>query len=189
MASCLATGAATGAGDIDSANDDAYQVTIQRNRTVNVGAGRFENCVILHFDVPESIDEERTFAFAPDVGIVYAYGSVGDYEELYSAQVRGRTVTSAQRGSPSPVHLQAPTAYPNPFTESTTITYEVPAPAHARLAVYDALGREVAVLVDGVVSVGLHETTFDGVGLANGTYYYRMATKGQVRSGMVVLIK
>ncbi len=60
--------------------------------------------------------------------------------------------------------------YPNPFNPRTVIRYHAPESCHARLIVTDALGRTVAVLVDGRVDSGLHETAFDGTGLPNGTY-------------------
>jgi hypothetical protein len=73
--------------------------------------------------------------------------------------------------------------YPNPFNPTTTIAYVVPevvggrtyeVGGKIRLAVYDLLGREVAVLVDGVQSPGRHEVVFDARNLASGVYVYRL---------------
>ena len=60
------------------------------------------------------------------------------------------------------------------------------APRHAaaaagvaiRVAAYDALGREVAVLHDGVLAAGEHEVRFDAAGLAPGPYVVRASTAG-----------
>jgi ELWxxDGT repeat protein len=76
---------------------------------------------------------------------------------------------------------------PNPFTRQATITYDVAAPAAVRLAVYDVLGREVAVLVDGYVEAGVHQATFDGGGLASGTYVYRLVIGNDVQVGRMTL--
>ncbi len=65
-------------------------------------------------------------------------------------------------------------AYPNPFAESTTISYQLPEPTRMRLAVYDVLGRAVAVLVDGVQMAGSHEAAFVAGGLPAGVYVYRL---------------
>lgn len=67
-------------------------------------------------------------------------------------------------------------AYPNPFNPSTVIQFDVPQPATVRLAVYDLLGREVSVLVDGSMDAGIQTVTFDAGGLPNGTYLYRLET-------------
>src|SRR5690606_9892852 len=61
---------------------------------------------------------------------------------------------------------------PSPFARQTTISYEVAAASDVRLAVYDVLGREVAVLVDARQEAGTHRATFDASGLAAGTYVY-----------------
>ncbi|MDX1419710.1 MAG: T9SS type A sorting domain-containing protein, partial [Rubricoccaceae bacterium] len=76
---------------------------------------------------------------------------------------------------------------PNPFARQTTISYEVAAPADVRLAVYDVLGREVAVLVDGRVEAGTHSAVFNASDLAAGTYVYRLQVGNDVRTGRMTL--
>jgi cyclomaltodextrinase / maltogenic alpha-amylase / neopullulanase len=75
--------------------------------------------------------------------------------------------------------------YPNPFNPTTTINYFLPSMgvsnAEGRVGVgfattlklYDLLGREVAVLVDGMIEPGEHQVTFDASRLASGMYIYR----------------
>jgi hypothetical protein len=74
------------------------------------------------------------------------------------------------------------TPYPNPFTRSTTIAIGVPSPTDVRLAVYDVLGREVAVLVGGPVEAGWHEVVFDASGLPSGSYFVRMIAEHESKS-------
>ena len=77
--------------------------------------------------------------------------------------------------------------HPNPFSGWTTIPFQMLEQGHVRIAVYDVLGREVAVLIDGAQPVGQHEVTFDAAGLAPGVYFCRMsAFGGTVMSRMVV---
>ena len=66
--------------------------------------------------------------------------------------------------------------FPNPASHSTKIPYELSAPTHVRLAIYDVLGREVAVLVDGARSEGQHETVFDAASFPSGLYFVRVTT-------------
>jgi hypothetical protein len=80
-------------------------------------------------------------------------------------------------------------ASPNPFAGRTAITYVVEAPGAAHLAVYDVLGREVAVLVDGYVEAGTHRATFDARGLAPGTYVYRLTVGSGAQAGRLTLLR
>jgi endoglucanase len=69
--------------------------------------------------------------------------------------------------------------YPNPFNPTTVIRYKIPDAAWVKLAVYDILEREVAVLVDERKPAGSYAVRIDGKGLATGVYYYRLDAAGQ----------
>ena len=79
--------------------------------------------------------------------------------------------------------------YPNPFNPTTTITFNVPEASPVRLAVYDMLGREVRVLIDGNVSPGRTEVVFDAAGLPTGTYLYRLTTPQSSIVRKMLLVK
>jgi hypothetical protein len=64
--------------------------------------------------------------------------------------------------------------YPNPFNPSTTIAFDLPKTEFVSLKVFDLLGREVAVLSNGVAAAGHHSLSFDGSSLASGIYFYRI---------------
>jgi hypothetical protein len=74
----------------------------------------------------------------------------------------------------SPLHYALFEAYPNPFNPRTFISCQLPVVAWVRLAVYDLLGNEVAVLLDGNKDPGSYEVSFNGSGLASGMYFYRL---------------
>jgi hypothetical protein len=79
--------------------------------------------------------------------------------------------------------------YPNPFNPATTITYELPIASQVTLSVYDVLGREVSVLVNGRKNAGVHEVKFDGVNLPSGVYFYRLQAGDFCQSKKLVLLK
>ena len=58
-----------------------------------------------------------------------------------------------------------------------------------RLAVYDLLGREVAVLVDDKKAPGAYEVQFDAKGLASGVYFYRLQSERFVKTMVMILTK
>ncbi len=66
--------------------------------------------------------------------------------------------------------------YPNPFNPETRIRFGVPETAQVTLAVYDVLGRQVKLLVDGVRQAGTYEAVFEAGNLPSGTYIYRLET-------------
>ena len=79
--------------------------------------------------------------------------------------------------------------YPNPFNPQTTVRFEMPESGHVRLSVHDVLGREIAVLVDGVVGAGQHDVTFEAGDLPSGTYMARLAGDLGVQTRTMVLLK
>jgi len=58
------------------------------------------------------------------------------------------------------------------------IRYELPQAGHTRLALFDALGREVRVLMNGEREAGVHGTMLDATDLADGLYYVRLQCDG-----------
>ncbi len=79
--------------------------------------------------------------------------------------------------------------YPNPFNPSTVISYQLSENSMVSLKVFDALGREVAALVDELKSAGSHQITFDAAGLASGVYYYVLNADEQTLTKKLTLIK
>ncbi len=67
--------------------------------------------------------------------------------------------------------------YPNPFNPSTILNYDLPAAAQVTLKVYDVLGHQVANLVDGFVTAGIHEVQFSAANLTSGLYFARFEAR------------
>jgi hypothetical protein len=66
--------------------------------------------------------------------------------------------------------------YPNPFSSSTVIKYNVPARSHVLLRITDMLGKEVSVLVNEVEDKGENKIVFHGEDLPEGIYFYQLKT-------------
>jgi len=54
--------------------------------------------------------------------------------------------------------------FPNPFTQSTTLSFEVPETSGVELAIFDLQGRKVRTLIDQELRPGLHQVIWQGDG-------------------------
>lgn len=88
--------------------------------------------------------------------------------------------------------------FPNPFNPMTEIRFHVPSlkrraggagSTQVKLAVYDLIGREVAVLVDDRRAPGSYSVEFNAASLASGVYLYRLSAGGYVESRKMVLMR
>lgn len=60
--------------------------------------------------------------------------------------------------------------YPNPFNPSTLINFGLESDSRVKLAVYNTLGQQVAVLVNGTMQAGSHSAEFNAASLPSGIY-------------------
>ncbi|MFQ5571490.1 MAG: choice-of-anchor B family protein, partial [Rhodothermales bacterium] len=88
---------------------------------------------------------------------------------------------------PASFALQA--AYPNPFTDRTSITVMLPDEQPLSLVAYDVLGREVARLYEGTLPAGTYVFPFEAADLAGGTYFVRAKGTGKMQTQVVILIR
>lgn len=79
--------------------------------------------------------------------------------------------------------------YPNPFNPATTISYQLPAQCLVALKVYDAVGREVATLLNRVEKPGYKSVQFDASRLSSGIYYYRLQAGNYLETRKLLLVR
>ena len=90
---------------------------------------------------------------------------------------------------PEPSLFRLEGNFPNPFEASTTIRYVISEPGPVWMEVFDALGRRMAIIVDGFKPAGAHEATFEAGRLESGPYFYRLHEGGRTTSRQMVLVK
>jgi hypothetical protein len=145
--------------------------------------------------IPLSSEHDINF-FTQDFSQVYFTNIESSYTggttnvQQVSYQIRTGTTTAIGE---SPVF--APTTYsleqnyPNPFNPSTTIQYDLPRKSSVSLVVYNALGQQVASLVNRDEEAGNHAVRLDGSTLASGVYFYRLVAGDFVATKKLVLMK
>ncbi len=98
-------------------------------------------------------------------------------------------VLTAELPLDSPYAFGLDAAFPNPFSTSARIVYRLPTAQHVRLVVHDALGREVARLVDAPQEAGRHVAMLDAGALVSGVYLYRLEAGAHTAVRSVVVAR
>ena len=104
------------------------------------------------------------------------------------------TVTDVSEGHGSPRRFELAQNRPNPFNPATTIQFQLATSGHVRLEVFDTAGRLRAVLIDGALLAGPHETRWlgqDALGrqVPSGVYWYRLESNGLIRARRMVVLR
>ena len=126
-------------------------------------------------------------------GVTYYWriraGNESGYSD-WSKSLSFTTVLPTDAGfadTPSLFELQQ--NYPNPFNPATLIPFSVPERSHVRVDVYNALGENVATLVNEVKEAGRYEIRFDATDLSSGIYLYRLQTPSFRESRQMLLVR
>ncbi|MBN1398429.1 MAG: polysaccharide deacetylase family protein [Bacteroidetes bacterium] len=119
--------------------------------------------------------------------------------------IRKSNITGAmdEQSAVNPDRYRLYQNYPNPFNPKTVISYKLTVNSKIVLKIYDMLGREAAVLVNGNQSAGEHAVEWNARNYPSGVYLYRLqvypvgqewhaqngAVKGYFETKKLVLIK
>jgi glucuronoarabinoxylan endo-1,4-beta-xylanase len=150
-----------------------------RSQTVairgNVTASRYsvKNALVTFLD---NADTTRRFSAVTDAS--------GNYQVGLLTSVESNTNTS-------PARFELAQAYPNPFSSTAAIPYQIMKESDVRITIYDVLGRAVRTFNVGQQSTGLHGVLWNGRGdlgerVASGVYFYRLDAGGESRVGKMI---
>jgi hypothetical protein len=127
------------------------------------------------------------------VGYDPASSAAGGTMLFARAQFADRSPTGVDDpGVPLVFRLSDP--YPNPFNPSTSILLDLPERGDVRIAVYDVIGREVAVLMDGQAGPGRSAVQWDGRdargrAVASGVYLVRATAVASGGGGSMTAVR
>ncbi len=79
--------------------------------------------------------------------------------------------------------------FPNPFNQTTIISYQISVVSKVELCVYDLLGQQIATLVNGELNPGLYQIAWNAQNEASGIYFCRIAVNGQVSMRKMTLVR
>ncbi|MBK7105505.1 MAG: T9SS type A sorting domain-containing protein [Ignavibacteriae bacterium] len=89
----------------------------------------------------------------------------------------------------APQNFELRQNYPNPFNPVTSITYSIPTDGHVELGIYDILGRDVAIIENGIKPAGVYTFSFDASNLTSGIYFYKIKTNNYISIKKMLLMK
>jgi endo-1,4-beta-xylanase len=108
---------------------------------------------------------------------------------LTGSFVTNSTVVSVEETGGIPDEFALHQNYPNPFNPSTAISFQLSAVSYVQLKIYNALGVEVAALVNETMSTGSHTVSWDARNFPSGIYMYRIVAGNRVDIKKMVLVK
>ena len=79
--------------------------------------------------------------------------------------------------------------YPNPFNPATTIEFSIPHPGFTTLKIYNNLGEEVAVLINGNLPKGNFEVEWNAQNFESGIYFCSLQEKDFIATKKMILMK
>jgi hypothetical protein len=89
----------------------------------------------------------------------------------------------------APIELRLEETFPNPFNPSTTIRFQISSTTHVSLKIFDQLGREVEILIDGVRQAGRHQVRWNASQCRSGMYFCRLHVNQRTETTKLLLLK
>lgn len=160
-------------GVIDPFNDesDPMVITGSHNWSTNAESDNDENTLIIHSG---AIARQYAQEFAKRYKESGGTGVIVGVEET--------------KGS-LPVQFTLSQNYPNPFNPTTTFQFQIPFSGLVSIKVFDILGREIVVLMNGVKSAGIYQVTWNASTLPSGIYFYRVQAGTNIAVKKAILLK
>jgi len=124
-----------------------------------------------------------------------ARGIVADEEYIYVADeaslqlLRLTTTGTDDLDRELPLEFGISRNYPNPFNASTTIEFELTAPTHIDLSVYNINGQKLESLRHGSMVAGKHSVVWNAQNVSSGIYFARLEASGISKSLKIQLMK
>ncbi len=158
-----------------------------------------EGTVLLGTDVFEAADwaaggtRVAVFRVSPELfsggSLIATATDAAGHTSEFSDAVKINTGTVAVEGGPSmPTAWALGAAAPNPTRGASALTVDAPVAGRVRVVAVDALGREVAVLLDADVAAGRHRADVPS-GWAPGLYLVRLTAPGVTATQRLVVVR
>ena len=174
-------------------NPNDWPAEGQNGTKVTVSDG--QNSIKLYIDKDTDLD-----GWTPPAGkfrlvaIVDQYTSSSPANDGYELRPRSQSdfipaTGLGQSTFSAPLRFDLKPCYPNPFNPQTTIEYQIAKTSRVLLRVFDARGRMVRELKNGVQNAGTYKIRFNGTNLSSGVYLVRLKAGDFMQTQKIILLK
>ncbi|MCX6152802.1 MAG: T9SS type A sorting domain-containing protein [Candidatus Kapabacteria bacterium] len=108
--------------------------------------------------------------------------------------IRFENITAVNEAQSANINLKSGTNYPNPFSEQTSIEFEIANPGNVGVIIYDNSGNQIQSLICENCSTGKNTLKWDGMDknhnrVQSGTYFYEVHYGKEILSKKMIVIK
>jgi hypothetical protein len=171
---------------LDIASADSYRIQISSDSTFTTAELDSADMTVSNFTIPAGVLAHSTWYYWR----VRAKNEAGEgpYSNEWNFQttiITGLNLNTTE----IPDQFGLKQNYPNPFNPSTSISFDISERSEVKLAVYNSIGQEVAVLVNSGLQAGRYTYVFDASSVPSGIYFYRIKANDFIETKRMVLIK
>jgi hypothetical protein len=143
-------------------------------------------------------DETGLLAYWPmeegNGDIIFDIAGNGNEAQIYNiAWIQGRdfdpTAIEDFSKADLPMSVLNTDAYPNPFNQSTRISFRLLKEAEVMINIYDLLGRKLDTIYLGRKSIGDHQVSWNVSNLSSGVYFYKVRAGKLSETKKILLLK
>jgi photosystem II stability/assembly factor-like uncharacterized protein len=166
--------------------EDVYSLALSGT---NIFAGTYPDGVFLSTDSGASwkacglASDTLVYNFAITGADLFAGTDLGIWRRPLSVMINTSAV------APTRFSIQSISSYPNPCSQSATITFSSTSSVDGEVTILNLLGVEVARIFSGELSAGEHSFTWDASGMAAGIYFCKVRFDGKLDQIPVMLEK
>ncbi|MBE0643400.1 MAG: choice-of-anchor D domain-containing protein [Bacteroidetes bacterium] len=187
-------------GSVDVGSKKDLVLTINNTGSMNLTVTAITSsnadfsALVQQFEVPGGGSFVDTIRFTPSLigdrnGVLTILSNAATSPDNVPVDGTGKDVSPVHPLDGLPGTFTLFQNYPNPFNPSTSIAFSIPSRGDVRLSVFDHLGREIAVLADGLYQAGSHTCRFDAAEHASGMYVYRLSWNGNTVTRTMLLLR
>jgi hypothetical protein len=122
----------------------------------------------------------------------YDMGDIYPFNDCAQKAIFAYTPVGIEEGTDYQLPVSSYQLYqntPNPFSKLTDIGYQLKAPGHTTLKIYDTTGRLVTTLVDEHQKSGVYQVEWDGKDQSSGIYFYRLISSDNTTARKMIVLR